>query len=60
MIETVIVQFNRQYAHEVKTIRNEVFTNEQYIAEDIDFDGQDHDAVHILVIYFAKYFFWSR
>ncbi len=50
MIETIVVKFDEQYTLEVKNIRNDVFTNEQHIDEDIDFDGQDRDAVHVLVV----------
>ena len=55
MIETIVVKFDEQYAHEIKNIRNNVFTNEQHIDEDMDFDGQDRDAVHVLVVCKGKY-----
>ena len=55
MIETIVVKFDEQYAPEIKNIRNDVFTNEQHIDEDMDFDGQDRDAVRVLVICKGKY-----
>jgi predicted GNAT family N-acyltransferase len=55
MIEPIVVKFDEQYAPEIRVIRNAVFTNEQHIDEDIDFDGQDRDAVHVLVVYEGKH-----
>ena len=55
MVKTIIVKFDKQYASEIKKIRNEVFTTEQGIDANLDFDGQDRDAVQILVIYDGKY-----
>lgn len=49
MTGTVAVKFDEQYAPEIRRIRNTVFTAEQYIDEKLDFDGQDPDAVHVLV-----------
>jgi predicted GNAT family N-acyltransferase len=43
------VRFNEQYAPEIRRIRNAVFTDAQGIDEAIDFDGQDPDALHVLV-----------
>ena len=55
MGETVIVAFDERYAPEIRSIRNDVFTAEQQIDEDVDFDGQDRDAVHVLVSYRNSY-----
>lgn len=45
----IVVRFDAQYAPEIRRIRNTVFTAEQQIDEEADFDGQDPDAVHALV-----------
>jgi predicted GNAT family N-acyltransferase len=50
MSESIVVPFDERYAPEIRSIRNNVFTNEQQIDEELDFDGQDHAAVHALVI----------
>jgi hypothetical protein len=44
-----IVEFNPQYAPRIKHIRNAVFTFEQGIDERLDFEGNDPDAIHVLV-----------
>jgi predicted GNAT family N-acyltransferase len=49
MVTTLVVNFNNKYSHEIKTIRNSVFTLEQYVDPQIDFDGQDENATHVLV-----------
>jgi predicted GNAT family N-acyltransferase len=55
MIETIIVRFDDVYAPEIRNIRNDVFTREQHIDKDVDFDGQDGDAVHVLVVCKGKH-----
>jgi len=45
----LIVAFDERYGPEIRRIRHAVFTHEQGIGKDIDFDGQDPEAVHILV-----------
>ena len=45
----LVVGFDDQHAPEIKRIRNAVFTQEQGIDEELDFDGQDAAAVHVLV-----------
>jgi predicted GNAT family N-acyltransferase len=55
MANTIIVKFDVQFSPEIKKIRNQVFTKEQDIDANLDFDGQDRDAVHVLVIYDGKY-----
>lgn len=49
MAEFIIVNFDEQYEPEIRKIRNSVFTQEQKIPEDIDFNGNDPDAIHVLV-----------
>ena len=51
MVETCVVAFNREYAPKIRLIRNRVFTDEQHVDPELDFDGQDRDALHVLVIY---------
>jgi hypothetical protein len=55
MSETIIVAFDQQCAREIRGIRNDVFTREQQIDEDVDFGGQDRDAVHVLVSCQGRY-----
>ena len=45
----IIVRFNSQYAPHIKRIRNAVFTFEQGIDEHLDFEGNDPQAIHVLV-----------
>lgn len=54
-MEKIVVSFDEKYAPEIKNIRNKVFTNEQHIDPNMDFDGKDHDAVHVLIIFNGKY-----
>ncbi len=49
-METIITKFVEPYAIKIKHIRNSVFTNEQCIDSEIDFDGQDDDCTHVLII----------
>ena len=49
MINTIVVGFEGEYAGEIKRIRNTVFTGEENIDEHADFDGQDTDAIHVLI-----------
>ncbi|MBC2704409.1 GNAT family N-acetyltransferase [Desulfobacula sp.] len=55
MIETIVIKFDEQYAPGIRNIRNAVFTDEQHIDPDMDFDGQDRDAVHVLSICNGNY-----
>ena len=50
-----LVQFDEKYEREIKRIRNRVFTKEQQIDEEKDFDGQDPGAVHVLVACQGQY-----
>ena len=58
MMETTVVEvveLDKEYAPKIRNIRNNVFTNEQHIDPGMDFDGQDGDAIHVLIIYKGKY-----
>jgi len=55
MVKIIIVNFSNEYAHTIKTIRNEVFTIEQQIDASEDLDGQDDEAIHALVKLDGKY-----
>lgn len=55
MIETIVIKFDKQYGPRIKNVRNTVFTDEQHIDPDLDFDGQDRDAVHVLILCNGKY-----
>ena len=55
MIEIVVVKFDGQNAQIIRKIRNAVFTKEQHIDENIDFDGQDDESVHVLINFEGKY-----
>ena len=55
MGEAIIVAFDGRYAPEIRSIRNNVFTTEQQIDENLDFDGQDRDAIHVLVSRQGRY-----
>jgi predicted GNAT family N-acyltransferase len=49
VIKTTVVQFDDEHAREIKKIRNTVFTGEENIDEHADFDGQDLNAIHVLI-----------
>ncbi len=49
MAKSIIVHFDDQYGPEIRKIRNSVFTQEQKVPENIDFNGDDLDAIHVLV-----------
>ena len=55
MIKTTVVNFDDKHAGEIKRIRNTVFTGEENIDEHADFDGQDPEAIHVLVEMDGKY-----
>lgn len=55
MSERIAVRFDPQYAPEIRRIRNAVFTAEQGIDAEMDFDGQDPEAVHALVAWQGEY-----
>ncbi|QBJ63695.1 GNAT family N-acetyltransferase [Pseudoalteromonas sp. DL-6] len=54
-MKIITVSFDEKYAPEIKNIRSKVFTSEQNIDPNMDFDGQDHDAVHVLIRSDDKY-----
>ncbi len=45
------MRYEEPYASEIWSIRSDVFTNEQQIDHDLDFDGLDGDAIHVLVAF---------
>jgi predicted GNAT family N-acyltransferase len=49
MDNVLIVRYDERYAPEIKKIRRSVFVTEQQIDEDIEFDGNDKDAIHVLL-----------
>jgi predicted GNAT family N-acyltransferase len=49
IMKAIIVEFTDEFSGEIKYIRRSVFTNEQHIDPELDFDGQDHEAVHVLI-----------
>lgn len=49
MSKAIIVSFDKQYEPIIKHIRKSVFTQEQNVPEDLDFEGKDPDAIHALV-----------
>jgi predicted GNAT family N-acyltransferase len=55
MPETLIVKFDETHAPAIRNIRNAVFTHEQHVDQDLDFDGQDRDAIHVLVAHGKEY-----
>ena len=48
-METIIVSFDRAFEPEIRKIRQQVFIDEQKIDPAKVFDGQDADAVHVLL-----------
>ncbi len=54
MISAKIVPFNKTYSPLIKEIRTQVFVYEQKVDADLDFDGQDNDAIHVLIFYQKK------
>ena len=48
-METIIVSYNKAFAPEIKRIRQQVFVEEQQIDPKKVFDGEDGDAVHVLL-----------
>jgi hypothetical protein len=55
MIEALVVPFEEPYAAEIRRIRNTVFTGEQHVDAQLDFDGLDPVAVQVLVAHDGKY-----
>jgi predicted GNAT family N-acyltransferase len=50
VIEIRYVQYDDQHKQHIQLIRNTVFTNEQNVDPNIDFDGQDIEADHVLIL----------
>ena len=48
-MDSKIVGFVEPYENEIVQIRTTVFVQEQNISADLDFDGQDESAIHVLV-----------
>jgi hypothetical protein len=48
-MDSKIVDFVEPYENEIVQIRTTVFVKEQNISADLDFDGQDGSAIHVLV-----------
>jgi predicted GNAT family N-acyltransferase len=42
---------NKKELNEVFSIRRAVFVDEQHVPEDLEFDGLDDDAVHVIMYY---------
>jgi len=55
MDKTIVVKFDDQFAPEITKIRNDVFTVEQHIDENLNLYSQDQNSVHVLVIHKEKY-----
>jgi predicted GNAT family N-acyltransferase len=55
LMKTIAVEFSEPYSYQISNIRRSVFTKEQHIDPDMDFDGRDHDAVHVLIIVNGEY-----
>ena len=50
MDNLLIVKYDDRYAREIKKIRYSVFVAEQHIDADLEFDGNDKDAIHVLLV----------
>ena len=55
MTEARIVHYDVLYASAIRKIRNRVFSQEQKVLEEMDFDGKDPEAIHVLVREGAEY-----
>ena len=53
-MDSRIVGFVEPYDNEIVHIRTTVFVKEQHISAELDFDGQDESAIHVLVFNGAK------
>jgi predicted GNAT family N-acyltransferase len=49
MNPAIVVNFDEHYQPVIKHIRSSVFTLEQGVPENLDFEGKDPDATHALV-----------
>ncbi|MCG3886622.1 GNAT family N-acetyltransferase [Photobacterium leiognathi] len=50
MVEIKIVAFDDAHRRLIRTVREQVFIQEQQIYPEIEFDGLDSEAVHVLVM----------
>ncbi|WP_318466285.1 GNAT family N-acetyltransferase [Photobacterium leiognathi] len=50
MVEIKIVAFDDAHRGFIRTVREQVFIQEQQIDPEIEFDGLDSEAVHVLVM----------
>ncbi|WP_305405642.1 GNAT family N-acetyltransferase [Photobacterium leiognathi] len=50
MVEIKIVSFDDAHRGLIRTVREQVFIQEQQIDPEIEFDGLDSEAVHVLVM----------
>ncbi|WP_318521058.1 GNAT family N-acetyltransferase [Photobacterium leiognathi] len=50
MVEIKIVAFDDAHRGLIRTVREQVFIQEQQIGPEIEFDGLDSEAVHVLVM----------
>ena len=48
-IEIKIIKYEEDYKKSIRYIREQVFINEQKISSELEFDGLDNEALHILV-----------
>ena len=55
MDNVLTVKYDDYYAPEIKKIRYSVFVTEQHIDKDIEFDGNDKDAIHVLLVKNEKF-----
>lgn len=49
MIKVITTDFVSPHEVKIRSVRKQVFTVEQQVDEDIDFDGRDAEAVHALI-----------
>ena len=54
MIQVKNVAFDSENEQSIRSIRENVFINEQFIAPEIEFDGLDSSAIHAVVIVDGK------
>ncbi|UKA11108.1 GNAT family N-acetyltransferase [Photobacterium damselae] len=50
MLEIKMVAFDHQYSELIRQVRDDVFIKEQCIDSEIEFDGLDDQAAHVLVV----------
>jgi predicted GNAT family N-acyltransferase len=55
MIKAITVRYDSQYIAKIRNIRHRVFSVEQGIDREADFDGRDGEAVHALIQISGEY-----